>query len=352
VTRRRSPPEPSPGWASSRPTIQDVAALSNVSKTTVSNVIRDSGRVSDATRRRVLDAVETLGFRPSGLARNLVSRHATTIGVVVGDLSNTFYAELVRVIERGASRLGYTTMVCNTDGHPELETARIETLLEQGVSGIAMLQFSGDGALLDELAAVRLPVVVVSCWDDRADCVAVDDVAGMQLAVEHLFELGHERIAYATGPLVEDATHAARFSGYREAMVLHGLQTRLVDAALAPDGVAGAAPLADAVRGEDAVTAIVTANDLMAIGLIAALERSGARVPDDVSIVGFDGISLGAHSRISLTTIAQPSARMAQQGVELLVRRITSPGEPGLQQVRLDPELIRRGSTAPPPGAR
>src|SRR3954463_4460071 len=245
------PPE---RWASQRPTIVDVAALSGVSKSTVSNVLRGEGRVSEATRARVLDSIEALGYRPNSLARDLVGRRSNTIGVVLGDLANTFYAELVKLLELRISEAAYTTIVCNTDGRSELERARVEMLLERAVSGIVMLQFSGDGAVLEELAVARVPVVVVSCWEERADCVAVDDRAGMAAAVEHLAGLGHRRIAHVASHLVEDSTRAARAAGYEAAMRAHGLQPRVLDADDEP-------ALGDA-------TAFAAANDLIAVQLI------------------------------------------------------------------------------------
>jgi DNA-binding LacI/PurR family transcriptional regulator len=141
ATRRRPGP----------PTILDVAALSRVSKSTVSNVLRGTGSVSPATRDRVLEAIATLGYRPNVLARNLVQQSTHTIGVVVGDLANTFYAELVKLLEREASDRAYTTFVCNTDGHAEREAERIESLLEHRVGGILLLQFSGDRSIVSQL---------------------------------------------------------------------------------------------------------------------------------------------------------------------------------------------------------
>src|SRR3954471_15652084 len=225
----RAPMPPEPHWSSQRPTIMDVANLSGVSKSTVSNVLRGSGRMSGATRARILEAIDALGYRPNSLARDLVRRRSRTIGVVLGDLANTFYAELVKLLELQVSEAAYTTIVCNTDGRGELERARVEMLLERAVSGVVMLQFSGDGTLLDELAVARVPVVVVSCWEERADCVAVDDRAGMAAAVEHLYGLGHRRIAHVTGALVEESTRAARYAGYEHAMRRHGLEPVLLE---------------------------------------------------------------------------------------------------------------------------
>jgi LacI family transcriptional regulator len=323
------PPE---RWATGRPTIVDVAALSGVSKSTVSNVLRDAGRVAGETRSRVLEAIDALGYRPNSLARDLVRRRSQTIGVVLGDLANTFYAELVKLLERRISEAAYTTIVCNTDGRSERERARVEMLLERAVSGVVMLQFSGDGAVLDELAAAGVPVVVVSCWEERADCVAVDDRAGMAAAVEHLAALGHERIAHVSSHLVEDSTRAARAAGYEDAMRAHGLAPRLLDA--------------DAWAGPpDGVTAFAAANDLIAVRLIDALESAGLRVPGDVSVVGFDGTDLGAHPRIGLTTVAQPRGELIARGLELLRERLAGGGD-GPRGVRLRGELVVRASTA------
>jgi len=341
------PPEAPPHWSSQRPTIRDVANLSGVSKSTVSNVLRGAGRVSGSTRSRVLESIEALGYRPNSLARDLVRRRSNTVGVLLGDLANTFYAELVKLLELRISEAAHTTIVCNTDGRLELERARVEMLLERAVSGVVMLQFSGDASVLDELAAAGVPVVVVSCWEERADCVAVDDRAGMAAAVEHLHGLGHRRIAHVSSHLVEDSTRAARYAGYERAMRSHKLEPLMLDA---DDWEGGVARLRAAVTGPDRLTAFAAANDLIAVRLIDRLESIGVRVPGDVSVVGFDGTDLGAHSRIGLTTVAQPRSRLIAEGVGLLLEQMRDPGRSGApRHVRLAPELVVRASTAPGP---
>jgi LacI family transcriptional regulator len=336
-----------------RPTILDVAALSRVSKSTVSNVLRGTGSVSPATRDRVLAAIATLGYRPNVLARNLVQQSTHTIGVVVGDLANTFYAELVKLLEREASDRAYTTFVCNTDGHAEREAERIESLLEHRVGGILLLQFSGDRSIVSQLVVEQVPLVVVSCWDERLDCVAVDDRAGMALAVDHLADLGHERIGYISGWVVERETDVARHDGYERAMLRRGLAVD-ADHALwwAEEDQAEPAAADAAVRrvlaAPNPPTAFVASNDYNAIRLLDALERVGARVPHDVSVVGFDGIALGGLERIRLTTVAQPRERMAAVAVGALVERIEGTGASERLRARLDPMLIERGTTAPP----
>lgn len=309
---------------SSRPTILDVAERSGVSKSTVSNVIRGGAHVSADRRRRVLAAVAELGYRPNALARQLVLQRTSTIGVVVGDLANPFYGELVKRLERHAHEAGYATAVSNTDGHVEREAVRIEALLEQRVAGIVMLQFSGDRAILDELVDEGTPVAVVSSTDARVDSVGVDERVGVALAVRHLAELGHERIAYVTSPLVEERTNAVRYESFSRACRETGcVETDLAEA-----------------------TAVAAANDIVAIELVDQLERSGCNVPGDVSVVGFDGIAVGALRRIGLTTVAQPHEELAAAGIRLLLDRVANRFEGSPRSIFLEPQLIVRTTTA------
>jgi DNA-binding LacI/PurR family transcriptional regulator len=326
-----------------RPTIHDVAALSGVSKSTVSNVMRGAGGVSAQSRERVLAAVETLGYRPNAAARNLVQRRTNLLGVVVWDLANAFDAELVKRIEQHASARRYTTVVCNTGGRPELEASRLEALLEQRVDGIALLDFTGDRAVLSRLLADRVPVVMVSCWAEYADCVAVDDGAGIGLAVQHLVELGHRRIGYVSHPFMEATTKRARAEAFERALERRGLEPRGEWALNDDEDFIGHV----FGRGEGP-TALVAATDHVAVRLIERLEAAGLAVPRDVSLVGFDGIAIGALSRIALTTIAQPGDALARQAVALLLNRIDRGHDAAPEQRRLPPALVVRGSTAPP----
>ena len=336
------------------PTIVDVAEQAGVSKSTVSNVIRQPERVLPATRRRVLAAIAALGYRPNAVARNLVRRQTNTLGVVVGDLGNPFYSELSKLIEQRASEAGYATMICNTDGRLASEAARIDSLLEQRVAGIMMLQFSGERAILGELLAQGLPLVVVSCWDERSDCVAVDDVEAVALAVGHLVELGHRRIAYLSSGLVEPSTDRARFAGYARALAAAGIapQPELVlhwerPAYLRSDGDVPRA-LDRVIEQPQPPTAFFGSNDLVAIDLLEALEELGLRVPDDVSVVGFDDIAISGLARVSLTTVAQPRDELARLATELAVRRIEGGADLPLQQLRVPAWLVQRRSSAPP----
>ena len=335
------------------PTIRDVAERAGVSKSTVSNVIRGADNVSPETRRRVLDAASLLGYRPNAVARNLVRRRTSLLGLVVGDLANPFYSELAKLIEQRTSAAGYATMICNTDGQAESERARIESLLQHRADGILMLQFSGDAESLDEPRAAAVPVVVVTCWEERTDCVCVDDVRGAALAVEHLLELGHRRIGYLSSGLVEPVTERRRFEGYSRALAGAGIEAgdglvvRLdPPAELASDRSMRAA-LAHVLALPDPPTAFFCTNDLLAVEVLDTLERLGRRVPDAVSVVGYDGIALAGLARVSLTTVAQPRDELARLAVELVVSRIEGRGD-GPRAITLDPSLVTRQSTASP----
>jgi LacI family transcriptional regulator len=333
--------------ASRRPTINDVAALSGVSKSTVSNVMREPGTVSAATRERVLEAVAKLGYRPNATARNLLLRRTNLIGVVVGDVANAFDSELVKGIERHAAAGNYTTLVCNTGGDPRLEASRIDALLEQRVDGIVLLDFTGDRAVLAQLLAERVPVVMVSCWSEYADCVAVDDLIGIELAVGHLADLGHERIAHVVDPVMEVTTRRARAEAFERALLRTARSPRAEWTVVYDASNAGAAVLS-LLGAENGPTGIVAANDHTAIRLMELLERNGLAVPRDISLVGFDGIDIAGLARIGLTTIVQPRETLARKTLELLLARMDSGYDTAPQQHRLIPSLVVRASTAPP----
>lgn len=335
------------------PTIHDVARAAGVSKSTVSNVIRGADGVADETRERVLAAATRVGYRPNALARNLVRRRTTTVGIVVGDFSNPIYSELAKLAEVGLAGAGLATMICNTDGHPARELEKLEMLLEHRVAGILMLQFSGERATLQRLRASGTSVVILSQWVEDADSVGLDERRGADLAVSHLVGLGHRRVAYLSSELVEPPTDSARLAGYEDALRREGiaydasLVVRLGHPAYLRSDRDLRRTLGELFALDDPATAVFASNDLLAVDVLETVEELGLAVPRDVSLVGFDDIQMAGLSRIALTTVAQPCEELARLGIELLLQRIDGAHGPP-REIRLEPSLVVRGSTAPP----
>jgi LacI family transcriptional regulator len=333
------------------PTILDVASRAGVSKSTVSNVIRGVIGVSEETRSKVEAAIKQLGYRPNNLARQLVQRRTNILGVVVGDLANPFYAEMAKSVERHAAARGYTAMFCNTEGDSQSELAGIETLLAQRVAGVVFLAFSGDSRTMRETLQHHVPAVFLGCHADWGDVVAVDDELGGRLATRHLLEAGHRRLAFLSIPEVSDSSDQARCVGFMTEAEIAGFSvTRISWSPPADDAEINGAvrALRDAFAGEERVTGVFASNDVAAVALMEFGDRVGLRVPDDVSIVGFDDVPMAGLARIALTTVAQPRDELARKGIETIIERIEGrlKGRPitALVGVRL---VLRQSTSAP-----
>jgi len=337
----------------SEPTIRDVARAAGVSKSTVSNVIRSAGGVAEATRERVLAAAADVGYRPNALARNLVRRRTTTVGIVVGDLSNPIFSELAKLAEQRLSRAGLATMICSTDGSPQREQEKLEMLLEHRVAGILMLQFSGERSTLARLRSAGTSVVLLTQWEEDADCVVLDERRGAELAVSHLVGLGHTRIAYLSSELVELQTDSARLAGYEDALRSAGIEpdpdlvTRLGHPAYLRSDPGLRSAIGRLVSLPDPATAVFASNDLLAVDVLETAEELRLAVPRDLSVAGFDDIQVSGLTRISLTTVAQPCGELARLGIELLLERIDGAQGPR-RQLLLEPSLVVRDSTSTP----
>jgi LacI family transcriptional regulator, galactose operon repressor len=333
------------------PTIFDVAAAAGVSKSTVSNVVRGV-EVSEATRVRVLGAIERLNYKPNAIARQFVKQRTTMLGVLVGDLSNPYYAQMAQVAERAAFRCGYTTMFCNIEGEESIAVAGVEALLEHRVAGVVFLAFTERGSPLeDALQRAAVPIVFLGLSEQWGDSVGPQDTQGGRLATEHLLTLGHRRIAYVRTPLVERSGDQARYRGYRAAMRTAGATANgALQWEPGTDSVIvsrARRPLADILKPRDAPTALFVSNDIGAIAMIETCETLGFDVPADVSIVGFDDIALAGLHRISLTTVAQSLDFQAERAVGLLLERIENPNIPSRHE-SVPVALKVRDSTAPP----
>jgi LacI family transcriptional regulator len=333
------------------PTILDVALQAGVSKSTVSNVVRGFPGVSESTRRRVRAAIDQLGYRPNVLARQLVQQRTNILGVVVGDLANSFFAEMAKLVERHAAARGYTAMFCNTEGDSRSEVAGVETLLEYRVAGIVFLTFSGDSRTMRETLQHQVPVVFVGCNEEWGDVVSVDDVRGAKLGTRHLVDGGHRRMAFVSIPELEDRSDVSRRQGYGEALDEAGLGP-VVRISWSPpsdhalvDGIDR--DLVDVFKGPARITAVFASNDVAAIALQEFADRVDLRVPGDLSIVGFDDVPMAGLARIALTTVAQPRDELARLGIATIADRIERKLKGPARTTLVGVSLVTRRSTAP-----
>lgn len=329
-----------------QPTIIDVASRAGVSKSTVSLVLRGSTKVSESTRRLVLRVVKQLDYRPNAMARGLVSRRTHVIGVMLSDLHNTFFAEVLDGIDAAAGEAGYRTLLATGHRAPAREAEAIESLLELRTE--ALILVGPRLARAKIVAASRtVPLVLVSrgIRAGSVDTVTSDEKAGAAAAVDHLVELGHHRIAHIDGGA--GASAPDRRSGYEDAMVRQGL-TEFIRTVRGDYTEAGGARGVELLLASSPFpSAIFAANDLSALGALEALEREGMRVPQDVSLVGYDNTFLSKLGPIDLTTIDQPRRAMGIAAAELVLERLGG-GRRGARHHVVSPSLVARGTTAAP----
>lgn len=330
----------------SRPTIHDVASRAGMSKSLVSLALSGSPKVSAASRARIEQAAAELGYRANAAARSLSVRRSRTIGVLILDLHNPVFAEILDGVHAEMRQHGFSTMLVAGTDSPEREQAEIETLLEFQVEGLILISHRLPADVLKSFAA-EVPIVVVTRDDvltPEMDTVSNDDVAGARLAVDHLVGLGHSKIVCLSGG--DNPVSHLRSRGYSDAMTSHGLSADIQIVAGGLTDTTGYRAAEEALALHP--TAMFVANDIAAIGAIAAIENAGLRVPEDVSVVGYDGISLGGLRRVNLTTVGQPLAELGRRAAELLLNRISEPTTTA-QRDLLAAELIVRGTTGPAP---
>jgi LacI family transcriptional regulator len=301
--------------------IRDVALLAGVSPATVSRVLNGSPSVRADYVARVLDAIAELDYRPNRLARNLRRRSAEMIGVVVSDIENPHFTEMVRAVEDAAYRRGYRLLLCNSDEEPDKQRAYLEMLAGERVSGVILSPSNPAGEEIRWVLDLGIPVIAFdrSVEDPRADSVVADNEAATRTATELLLGAGHTGVALLGGlPGVETAD--ARRAGYEGAMRAAGLEPREADGNFRIEGALQATE--ELLEADGGLTALVIANNLMAIGALKALARHGLQVPGDIAIVALDDPFWAELVQPPLTVLAQPVRRMADAAVRLLLQRV------------------------------
>jgi LacI family transcriptional regulator len=338
-----------------RAKIADVARVAKVSKSTVSRVLSgNTDYMRDETRERVLSAIAALNYRPSGVARSLVLKRTHTVGLLISDVGNPFYSEVIHGAEDVAIAHGYGLFLCNTNYDLQRGWVYIQSLADKQVDGVLILSSSMSDEWLLELARHQIPAVVVD-WNVRQavasalHVITQDFETGIQEAADHLVGLGHRRLAHVSGPL-DLETSRIRRDAFLKALAVNGIdsaQVQVVEGNLRTDG--GRRALAQLLELPTRPTAVFAANDLTAIGIIWAVRDCGLRVPEDLSVVGLDNIQLATEITPALTTVALQRYELGSMCMQMLLDlRSSKHSCPETSHSEMVSHLVVRQSTAPP----
>jgi LacI family transcriptional regulator len=325
--------------------LRDVAKSAKVSVGTVSNVLNRPEIVAEKTLLRVRETIKELGFVPNGFARQLRFGNSRTIGLIVPDVANPFFTEVARGVEDGANKREYAVFLCNSDESVVKEERYINVLIEQQVRGVLFAPSDIKSNRMDEMKSRGISVTLLDREQKGNDhcSVSVDDVYGGHIAIEYLGELGHQNIAWVAGP--ESIPQVAdRGVGVAKAAKAGGLNIETIRV-----------QLQNSAQGEEAAklilqlpkmpTAVFCANDLLALGLMRGLMAAKVKVPDQVSILGYDDINFASSAAVPLSSISQPAYQMGVTAADLLLSECEDGESHQHQQIRFQPKLVEREST-------
>jgi len=329
--------------------IKDVALEAGVSTATVSHVINKTKYVTDVTRQKVLRAIKKHNYYPNAHARTLASGRSSMIGLLVSDISNPFFPELVKSIEAAAFERGFNVLLLNTNYDARRAADYVRRLIELKVAGVVMMTSELDPLLIDELARERVRVVFhnLGTVGEYMSNIVVDYAAGIEAAVRYLLSLGHKKVVHIAGP-----GHFRSAVTRREAF-LNSIATylpqepapRIFEGDFKFEG--GAKAATEILNLEELPTAVVIANDLMALGAMHEFQANGLLIPDDISVVGFDDIAFAALAQPPLTTVCSPRTELGRKAVEALMMTIEHKNQAGVE-ICLSTSLVTRKSAGPP----
>ncbi|ABA73665.1 LacI family transcriptional regulator [Pseudomonas fluorescens] len=328
-------------------TIKDVAALAGISYTTVSHVVNKTRPVSEEVRLKVEAAIKSLDYVPSAVARSLKAKTTATIGLLVPNSLNPYFAELARGIEDYCERNGYCVILCNSDDNPDKQRSYLRVLLEKRIDGLIVASAGGDSGLAQGLAGVKTPMVIVDRGLEGvdADLVRIDHEYGAYLATRHLLELGHRDIATIGGP-ASTSVAQMRQAGFARALKEAGVEvapSRMLESDFTSTGGYNAASI---LLERNPPSAIFAGNDMIGIGVLRAAAERNVRVPAELSVIGFDDIQMSRYVYPALTTVGQSILQLGEMAAEVLLRRIATPDLATDQRI-VTPSIVLRESTAP-----
>ena len=329
--------------------IKDVAREAGVSTATVSHVINNTRYVTEQTREKVLQAIKRCNYYPNAHARSLASGRSKMLGLLVSDISNPFFPELVKSIESAAFERGYDVILSETNYDARRTSNYVRRMIERQVAGVALMTSEMDAALLDEMASRHVSVVLldIGSANEHMSTLVVDYASGIDEAIRHLVNLGHTAISYIGGPATLQSA-IKRLDAFRESMAryLPGRQPPPVyEADFQLEG--GRRAASEILLSANLPTAVLTANDMMAMGAMKEFRSAGLKIPNDISIVGFDDIAFAALSDPPLTTVCLPRSELGRRAVEALMMTVERSDQAGIE-VHIPTYLIPRGSTTTP----
>lgn len=335
-------------------TSHDVARFAGLSQSTVSRALRNDPRVTEPTRRRVLEAAAELGYVPNLMARNLVLRTTRTVGMLVTDIRNPYYPNLIAPLHEELDAQQYRMVLFTEEIEGEQDSKVLESLVDRGIDGAVLATSNLDSTIPRELTRQNLPFVFLTREVEgiMADAAVVDNALGASLVAAEVVRLGHRRIGAIFGP-ANTSTGLHRERGFRAGLAAAGIE-------LPNDGVrrgayvveSGFTAMQELMALEPRPTVVVCFNDLVAVGAMNATRKLGLRVPDDVSITGWDDLPLAAWETFQLTTVHQSMNEMARTAARLLVERIEGRAPPEPRRILFEPKLVIRTTLAAPPDGR
>src|SRR2546425_4662704 len=327
--------------------LKDVAQQAGVSTATVSHVINNTKYVTDVTREKVLRAIKQCNYYANAHARTLASGRSNIIGLLVSDISNPFFPELVKSIEDAAFEHGYSVILVNTNYDAKRAANYVRRLIELKVAGVALMTSELDLKLIDELARKQVPVVLhnVGTTGEHMSDILVDYAGGIEEAVQHLVSLGHRRIAHIAGPgRFRSATiRREAFLGSIARHLPRGPKPAIYEGDFKFEG--GRQAAIEILKASSLPTAVIVANDMMALGAMQEFRGASLAIPRDISIVGFDDIIFAALSEPPLTTVCSPRVEIGRKAIEALMATIKESGHSG-EEIPVKTYLVLRGTTA------
>ncbi|MGD8779889.1 MAG: LacI family DNA-binding transcriptional regulator [Ignavibacteria bacterium] len=332
-------------------TISDIAKLANVSKSAVSIVINNKPGVSEKTRAKVLATIKKFNYNPNSIAQSLAAKETKSIGLVIKEIDNPYFAKVMKGVYDECSRLGYSVLLGSSELCSDKETEIVNAMLNKRVDGLLLSPLQSeksDFSYLSKLLSNNYPLVTLGMVKNYyTNTVDIDNIKAAYDAVSYLAEFGHTKVAYFAGP--SHSGHGQkRLEGYKQALIDHNILINnnyivVVEPYMSNGYNAG---LELFKKNIDQPTAVFCYNDLVAVGLINALLDLNIKVPGKVSVIGFDNIDLSKYVRIPLTTIQMPAYEIGKSAANLLIKQITSSETPSRERIVLEHKLIERSSCA------